>query len=394
MSDVERLRAWFESGALVRPDSRLPNTVELARAIASLCGAPDITLAPPARTIADAIRPADHIVFVMADGLGMNLVDRLPGDSFFRTHLAMEMQAVFPSSTAPAVTSLATGCWPAEHAVPGWFTYLPDDDVIATILPYIERFTKRPLAELGVDVRRALPLPSRLPEFGHDPLCYMPAVITGSTYSDYFSGGQPQIPYEHLSAAVDAIATRIELARSPTYSYLYVPFIDTAEHEHGPHAKPVSRVLAKVEREVARLAVRLDGRARVIVSADHGLTHVEEQAVHEIKDGDPLFEFLRLPPSGEPRVPSFYARNGAAGAFAAAFRQRFGDSHALLTTGEVDDLRLLGPDPLAPETRRRLGDFMAVSGTADAIVYKPDDAMLGFHGGLLPDEMRIPLILA
>ena len=38
---------------------------------------------------------------------------------------------------------------------------------------------------------------------------------------------------------------------------------------------------------------------------------------------------------------------------------------------------------------------MAISATADAIGYKkPDDAMLGYHGGLLPDEMRIPLIVA
>jgi hypothetical protein len=394
MSDVARLLAWFESGALVRPDPGLPNTVDLARAMASLCGAPGVALSASARSVADAIHSADHIVFVMADGLGMNLVERLPAGSFLRAHVAMELRAVFPSSTAPAITSLATGCWPAEHAVPAWFTYLPDRDVIATILPYIERFSKRPLADLGIDVRRALPLPSWLPEFKHQPLCYMPAFITNSVYSNYFSGGRPQVPYEHLSSAVDAIATRIEQAGSPTYAYLYVPFIDTAEHVHGPLAKQVRRVLSAVERDVARLTARLSGRARIIVTADHGLTHVEEHAAHEIHDGDPLLDFLRLPPSGEPRVPSFYAHDGSTGAFAEAFRRRFGGTHALLTIDEVDELRLLGPEPLAPETRRRLGDFMAISATADAIVYKPDDAMLGYHGGLLPDEMRIPLILA
>ncbi|MEK7692620.1 MAG: alkaline phosphatase family protein [Chloroflexota bacterium] len=394
MSDVDRLLAWFESGALVRPDAGVPNTVDLSRAIASLCGAPGIALSPPAQRVADAIGRADHIVFVMADGFGMNLVEHLPQDSFFRPHVAMEMQAVFPSSTAPAITSIATGRWPAAHAVPGWFTYLPDHNLIATILPFIERFSKRPLAELGVTPEQALPVPSWLPRFKHEPLCYMPAFITGSTYSNYFSDGEPQVPYEHLSAAAEAIVARIAASRAPTYTYLYVPFIDAAEHEHGPHADAVTKTLVMVERAVASLAGQVEGRARVVVSADHGLTRVAKRDQHEIKEGDPLMRLLRLPPSGEPRVPSFYAREGRADRFAAAFRDRFGDTHALLTIDEVEALRLLGPDALSPETRRRLGDFMAVSATSDAILHRPDSPMIGFHGGLLPDEMRIPLIVA
>ena len=394
MSDLERVLAWFESGALVRPDSTLPNTVDLARAIASLCGVTGVPLSAHARGVVDAVGPAEHLIFLMADGLGMNLIERLPENSFLRSHLVMEMRAVFPSSTAPALTSLATGRWPAEHGVPAWFTYLPDADLIATILPFIERFSKRPLAELGINVEQALPVPSWLPAFTHQPLCYMPAIITNSVYSNYFSGGPPQSPYDHLSAAVDAVASRVANAQSSTYTYLYVPFIDTAEHVHGPCSKHAGKVLAKVERAVARLAARLAGRARIIVSADHGLTHVERQAATEIADGDPLLNFLRYPPSGEPRVPSFYVREGCAAAFATSFRRRFGATHALLTIDEVDSLRLLGPAPLAHETRRRLGDFMAISASADAILYKPDDAMLGHHGGLLPDEMRIPLIVA
>lgn len=393
MSDVDRLVAWFECGALVRPDAAVPNTVDLSRAVASHCGAIGIDLSPSARSIADAIGLARHVVFVMADGVGMNLIERLPGDSFLGAHVAMEMQAVFPSSTAPAITSLATGCWPGEHAVPGWFTYLPDHHLIATILPFIERFSKRPLTELGVTPEQALPVPSWLPRFTHEPLCYLPARITGSAYSNYFSGGESQVPYEHLSAAVESIVARIVDASAPTYTYLYVPFVDAAEHEHGPHAKAVSKALAIVERTVASLADQLGGRARIVVSADHGLTRVDRRDQSEIKDGDPLLDLLRLPPSGEPRVPSFYARDGCAERFAAAFRERFGATHALLTIGEVEALRLLGPGSLSPETRRRLGDFMAVSATPDAIFHRPDSPMIGFHGGLLPEEMRVPLII-
>lgn len=393
MSDVQRLLAWFEAGALVRPDPGVPNTVDLSRAIASICGAADIELSAAARGVAGAIGPAEHVIFVMADGLGMNLIERLPAKSFFRAQFAFEMQAVFPSSTAPAVTSLATGAWPSEHAVPGWFTYLPDDDLIAAILPFVERFSKRPLGEFGVTAESAFPVKSWLPRFGNEPLCYMPSHIVGSVYSNYFTGGAPQIPYERLSAAVEAITTRIAGARAPTYTYLYVPFIDTAEHEHGPHARAVSKTLAMVERAIATLAEQVDGHARVVISADHGVAHIPKRDQIEIKDGNALLDLLALPPSSEPRVPLFHAKHGAADAFAAAFRQRF-NAWALLSIDEVDELRLLGPEPLTASTRRRMGDFMAISATLDAISYKPDDPMIGYHGGLRPEEMRIPLILS
>ena len=394
MGDVERVLAWFESGALVRPDSAQPSTVDLSCAIASLCGVEGVALSATAQRIGAAIGPAEHLIFVMVDGLGMNLVERLQPASFFGEHTVMEMQAVFPSSTAPALTSLATGRWPAQHAIPAWFTYLPEFEITATILPFIERYSKRPLGERSITTHQALPVASWLPRFGRQTRCYLPKAIAASAYSDYFSGGDEQSAYDHLGGAVSAIATAIEQANAPTYTYLYVPVVDAAEHDHGPLAKEVSKTLSMVGASVEKLAKRLRGRARIVVTADHGLTHVERSRRHELNDDDALLDLLRIPPFGEPRVPSFLVREGKADAFTEGFRARFGETHALLTVDEVDELRLLGPVPLSDETRRRMGDFMAISATADAVLYKPEQAMLGYHGGLLADEMRVPLIVA
>ena len=146
MSDIDRLLGWFGDGSLVRPDAALPGTVHLSRALASLAGASGIEIEPPVARIAAAIGEAEHYVLVLVDGLGMNLIDELPDSSFLRRHVAMELQSVFPSSTAPALTALFTGCWPSEHAVTGWWTYLPDAGITSTILPFIERFSERPLS--------------------------------------------------------------------------------------------------------------------------------------------------------------------------------------------------------------------------------------------------------
>jgi hypothetical protein len=110
-----------------------------------------------------------------------------------------------------------------------------------------------------------------------------------------------------------------------------------------------------------------------------------------------LSVLLKTPPSGEPRAPTFHVVPGAQDEFAELFRERFGEQFALLSAAEVFDLGLLGPPPFSEAGRSRLGDFMALSAGYDALVYATDvgmTQMIGFHGGLSPEEVRIPLIVA
>ena len=397
MSDVERLLGWFAAGDLVRPDAASPNLLDLSRAMAHLCGVDDIALSPGARSIAEAVGPADHYVLVLLDGFGMHLADRLPADDLLRTHLAMELRTVFPSSTAPALTTLATGLWPAEHAVPGWWTYLPDADVTGTVLPFIERYGERPLGEHGVTPASVYPSPVLSARYRRRCFSVSPKRIAGSVYSRYSSADADHYGYASIVDAIETIDRRIRDADGPTYTYLYIPYIDTAEHHHGPYARPVMKALDHVRARMRLLFDALHGRARIIVTADHGQIEVAADGREIFDRSDSLIKMLRLPPSCEPRAPAFHVRAGMLDAFVLAFRGRFGDRFALLTLDEVDELRLFGAGPLSHETRRRLGDYIAIPRGPHAILYEPKKqlrALKGFHGGLTPDEMRIPLILA
>ncbi len=78
-----------------------------------------------ARLLRDLIGEPRHLVLLLVDGLGLRMLEQRPADSVLRRLLAMELRTVFPSTTASAITSLATGEWPAQHAVVGWWTHLP-----------------------------------------------------------------------------------------------------------------------------------------------------------------------------------------------------------------------------------------------------------------------------
>jgi hypothetical protein len=225
----------------------------------------------------------------------------------------------------------------------------------------------------------------------------VPANIAGSVYTRYVRGGKPVAPYESLPAAVDTVLDRVDSAASQTYTYIYYSRVDTAAHVHGPGSPEVRAEVDTLDAELARLARGLNGRARLVVSADHGGYDVDDAKKCALEPGDELLEMLVSPPAGEPLVPMFHVKPGLLDDFAALFRRRLGDSWVLLSVDEADELRLLGPVPLSAETRSRLGDYIALSSQGEALVYAPEKAiaaMKGYHGGLAPAEVRVPLIVA
>jgi hypothetical protein len=194
------------------------------------------------------------------------------------------------------------------------------------------------------------------------------------------------------------LLTRLDGRHDPkSYTYFYYPGIDSAAHAFGPSSAAVREEVEILDAALERLSGALDGSARVVVSSDHGGIDVDPAQKRLLDPAEHLATLLRTPPSCEPRAPVFHVVPGAEAEFAESFRARFGDHFALLTTQEVQDLGLLGPRAASAVGRARLGDFMALSAGHDVLIYAADQGMtqmIGFHGGLTPDEIRIPLVVA
>lgn len=401
MSDVEALLAAFEAGELLRPDPDVPNFLDLSRAVGAACGVRGLALSANAQAIAERLEQREHTVFVLADGLGLDMIERGgDGANVLRAHLAMELRAIFPASTVVALTTLMTGEWPARHAVTGWWTHVEAIGGPATVLPYVRRRDDRSLAELGVRSEDLFPLPALTPRMTRDTLVLLPEAIAGSVYSRYGTGGEPAVGYETLAEGVEHTIKAVLGADGPSFVYLYIPHLDHAAHEHGPWSAEATQALHGINQVFGVLARELHGQAVVALSADHGHLGVIEDEVLLIREDDGIPELLAAEPAGDSRVLHFHVRPGAHEAFAARFRDLFGEAFLLLTTREVDELRLFGPDPLSPLTAARLGDFVAISRGAQVLGYHPANGArellrhASHHSGLRPEEIRIPLLLA
>ena len=400
MGDIDSLLAAFEAGTLVQPRHEEANIVDLGRAIATLLGASSVQETPNSLDIERRIGDADHLVFILLDGVGMNVLDGMPRDAFLPQHVDRELFTVFPSTTAVALTSLATGHWPTSHAVTGWWTHLDQVGGPVVILHYVTKAENRDLAELGVEPESAFPVPSTLSQFERDAQVVLPADFVDTTYSRYFSGGRRIVGYSSIEDAVTIVTQRVAEATAPTFTYLYFPHVDTLAHHHGMTRPEVREALMGIDAALARLHSDLGGKGRIVMTADHGLKDCPVSARHTLRPTRELLPLLRFPPSGDTRVMYLHVGDGARERVRRIFQREFGDRFHLITVDEADALRLFGPEPLSVETRNRMGDMVAISAGTDVLEYHaergPTPSMMHncHHSGLTPDEMRVPLAIA
>lgn len=389
----------LEKGTLIRPSPQEPNLVHLVRALASLSGVADMNHAPATSNLMDIIGDSDHLIFVLLDGLGMNLVQRLSPGSFFRTHLKREILAGFPSTTASALTSVATADWPGHHGATGWFTHLPEFDVTCVMLPFIDRFTHEPLSQRGIHIEEVLPVAAFYPRMTRRSLTLMPHKISQTIYARYSRGGTDAFGYHSISESIEHTIHHVREAPEPTYTHLYIHDIDSLCHRVGVFDPTVDAMVSGLNEHIARLAAELRGRARIIVSADHGLINIDLSNRHPIYPGDPLLDLLQVPPSGDARLPLFHVKEGMHERFEAAFNERFGGQFALLDIAEAERIEIFGPAPMSPKARMHFGDYVAIAFQPAMLDYMPPgrtpaSAYYAQHAGLSAQEMLVPMIVA
>lgn len=398
MTDLSRLLAGFETGELCRPDASQPNFVDVVRAIGAITGALDGERSANCQHIGDQIGDPEHLVFVLVDGLGTHCLEHLEPESWLRTHLASEVQSVFPPTTSAAITSIATANWPAEHGAVGWWTYLAQLREAASLLPFLRHRDGVDLLDCGVTPEAVLGPSSVVGRMTRATAVAQPTAIIDSTYSSWFGGGADTLPYDDHAEAADTIAARIHAASEPTFTYWYASTVDHASHEHGSDSAQALAAVADIDENLERLAEQLGGQdARIVVTADHG--HRDAGARFPVDHDDPLCDFLRCPPSGDMRLGFYHLQDGARQAFTHEFEHRFGEHFALVSTQELDELRLLGPEPLSTETRRRVGDLASIALDDSVMRYtggSDGDHFMhqqSHHSGLSFREMTIPLVI-
>lgn len=387
MTPLDRLAPRFDGTSLLN----LAASIEMA-----LGRAPRHALLAEAR-VHDRIVNASTLVVWLIDGLGVEPLQALVPRSALAEHMAGEAQALFPSSTAPTLTTLTTGLSVAEHGVPEWFLHFDELGEIYRALPLNPRDPASKAARLE-DAGRVYDWRSAFADAARPVVTVQPARLATSAYSRRAHEGARALGYAGDESLVAAVLEAVDGPGRGGFIYVYEDRFDQVCHAKGvasPEAERMARRLAAV---FARLAEALHARgATLLVTADHGFIDPLPGERLRLDDFPRVAACLARPLCGGPRLPLLHVRAGSERDFEEAAAEALGAHFACVPASALVERGWFGPGIAHPRLRARLGDYVLVP-TGHAVLFdrlpaEPPWAEIGVHGGCTPAERRVPLIL-
>ncbi|MEN8041627.1 MAG: alkaline phosphatase family protein [Actinomycetota bacterium] len=325
--------------------------------------------------LAEAIPEADTYVMVLFDGLGSHQLDH-PAARDLATSRRAAIDAPFPYTTTVSLSTVATGLPPSQHGILAYQLWMEE---VSKVVNTIHMTTLWGEA-LDLDYGKILPeqnLWERLKGAGIEPITIQPGHFDRTPLTRALYRGCRFDPYWATNEAVDLT---VEAASEPgRFVYLYIPHVDFAAHVGGQASAEYAEAMAVANNVWSDLSAALPGSISLIGTADHG--HIDLAEDHKI----------RLPDdAGKDRILYGVER--------AMFIKGDGAPLAQGIPAEwvpyADLPELWGPGPMHTSFPERRPDGILFADDGFGVFHKhSNDRLVGYHGGLMPAEREIPLLV-
>ena len=327
-----------------------------------------------------AVAGAPQRVLLVVDGLGWEqLQDRLALAPTMASMEGLPITTVAPSTTATALTSIATGLTPGEHGLIG-YRFDVGGDIMNVLRWHGE----------SRDLRRAFPprdMQPFVPFLGETPPVITKGELQGSGFTDAHLRGTKMVGWRSSSAI--AVEIGHQLAAGERFVYAYYDGIDKTAHERG-FGDYYDAELVDVDRLVGDVLAAMPADTVLLITADHGQVQVGDNIVHPDAG---VLSMVRIQ-SGEGRFRWLHAKPGARRDLLEACKQAHGAEAWVVTRDQVIDEGWFGPAVSAP-VAGRLGDVALVA-RAPISFFDPADSgpyeLVCRHGSLTRAEMLVPLL--
>lgn len=341
---------------------------------------------------------ARHLVVWLIDGLGVEPLQALGRKTALAESIHCEVDAVFPSSTAPTLTTLMTGRAPTAHAVPEWFLWFDELGAIYRSLPLDTRdpASGRPPIE---NAAALYPQPSLMARTARQCFAVLPGNIADSVFSRYVHAGARTLPYSGEASFFAAVMQAVDASRDGCYVYAYVDRFDQIAHECGVASDKAQAVVTELDRWFRRLHKALAERGvLLVVTSDHGFIDVPSHLRFHLDSLPQIAGCLDRPLCGGPRTPFAYVKPECEEAFAGLVEGRLGAHFVAVPSAELVQAGWFGPDAPEPRLLSRLGTHILLPKSSAYLVdHLPGEylaPLIGVHGGMSSAERRVPLIVA
>jgi hypothetical protein len=364
--------------------------------------------------------PINHVVLLIVDALGYDqlrsLMDEgdapgLAGACASSQAFFMPATSVFPSTTVSALTSAATAYAPAQHGIMSTHTYLREIGSVVNLIGFRPSVapTSTPYLETQLNPDTLLPVPNlylRLEKTGVSVEMVNCRQFKGSSISRFTSVGSQagQDGYIGYLTPADGLAQlrdrlQAKSHNSKSFTYAYVPNVDSAAHRYGPLSSYYRAEVAALDFSLQRELIEpLAGRSDIVLLlvADHGQRPAYPDKILWLDRHPDLTRLLFFPATtGESQCRFLYPRRGDQAAAMDYIQQHLADRFIALPKSDAIALGLFGlpGQPPSEEYCDRIGDLILIPRLDWACFHEKHSPIIaGVHGGLSRAEMLIPFL--
>ncbi len=386
-----------DSNGHIFPDYNGGSIVNLMASIAQAKGA--TTGYVQARDLpAEELAAYKNIVLVVWDGLGYDYLLEKGQGTILAENLRGSLTSVFPSTTACAVASFATGQAPQQHAITGWFVYLRELDLVSTLLLFNPRVGGAPFSASGTDAAKILALQPLVDRLEAETHLIGPRKIMKSDFTGNSGGGSQRHGYSGSNEFSRCILAAAGGEAASKYIYAYWPEFDHISHGKGNASAAAERHFAEFAATLRTLAGELAGSGTaLIVTSDHGFVDTTPATNLALEDYPEITATLRLPLCGEGRIPYCYVKDGRQDDFLAAVKRSLPQGCEVRPREELLRQGVFGQGEVNPEFLHRVGDYVIIMSEnyilRDTLPGERKSRIIGRHGGISRAEMLVPLVV-
>lgn len=321
------------------------------------------------------IGTAETFVFVLFDGLGSHQLDHPNTPDLVAAH-RRDIDAPFPYTTTVSLASVATGLPPAQHGLIAYQLWMNEiDKVVNTI-----HMTTLWGDTIDLDYDAFLPEPNlgeRLKAAGREAIVVQPGYFDRTPLTRALYRGARFEPYWSTEEAVNVT---LDAALDPgRLIFLYIPNVDFAAHVAGQASQEYAEAMQIANTVWRELSKRLPDDVGLVGTADHGHIDIAEDRKIRLSNADH-------------KNRTFYGAERAV--FVNGEGASLADGLPAIWVPREDLPELWGPGPAHTRLDARIPDGILFADDGYAIFHKhSNDRLVGYHGGLMPEERLIPLLV-
>lgn len=332
-----------------------------------------------------------NIVFILLDGMGSNLIDKISPNNFFMKNKISNLTSIYPSTTTSVLNSLYSAKPPIETGWIAWSQYFKEYGRSLDMFKKQDSYTEEIYKNAKIDVFKSISYKNIFEQIKEKNNKVKTYEINPNSCESRANVTLKTDTIEDMCSAIMSICSNDE----NNFIFAYINNPDELLHKNGCDSTEVKNFLLQAEIQIENMCNKLRNTT-IIISADHGHNDIKKR--YNILEMDEINRCLIMPPSFESRCPTFWVKEDKKEDFEKEFNKIFKKEFILYTKKEFLDKHFLGYGQQHEKIDDFIGNYIALS-VKDSIIeiktsISADKYMkLSTHCGLTENEMIIPLIV-